>query len=390
MPVSTLLICLVIVGLCVLFFPLDLFRTKEPLQRPSGRVDERDVVFGRMARDAGTAEYEEYYSRRPELKKEDDRIRNMPGLMKPGALYYHPRISGRAEEYFNEILQIEPDPSVLEVWRERIADSHDSTGAVREMILELGAVAVGIAPLGQEYIYTHKGRFAYDYGCEIELDHPSVILFLVEMDFNEMSCAPMAEVIRESARQYYRAAVISKTAEAVLRAAGASARSHHDAHYDIILPPLAVAAGLGEVGRNNFLIADRYGSRVRIGAVTTDLVLRYDSPIYLGADHFCTICRKCADNCPSRALSTGEKEDVLGVRKWPTGVEQCYAYWRYVGSDCSICMVVCPFSHRNNWFHNTIRMAVKLNLWIRHIALFFDNLVYGRRFTADRESCESA
>ena len=46
------------------------------------------------------------------------------------------------------------------------------------------------------------------------------------------------------------------------QAAGHDAKPHYDAHYDVILPPLAVHAGLGELGRNNILVADRFGSRV--------------------------------------------------------------------------------------------------------------------------------
>ena len=55
-------------------------------------------------------------------------------------------------------------------------------------------------------------------------------------------------------------------------------------------------------------------------------------------------CRKCAESCPSNALSTGDKEAVRGVAKWPTNAERCYGYWRAMGTDCAICMSVCPFS----------------------------------------------
>ncbi len=141
---------------------------------------------------------------------------------------------------------------------------------------------------------------------------------------------------------------------------------------------MAVRAGLGELGRHNILIADRFGSRVRIGAVTTTLELESSAPVDLGADHFCTVCRKCADNCPSHALSLGEKEDVRGVAKWPTNVERCYRYWRTVGTDCGICMAVCPFSHRNTAFHSLVRRVVRHAPWTHRMAAWLDDLVYGR------------
>jgi reductive dehalogenase len=219
-----------------------------------------------------------------------------------------------------------------------------------------------------------------DYGRPIHLDHPFAIVFLVEMDHGEMQRAPRAEALRESARQYHRAAGISAALEAVLRSLGARARAHYDAHYDVMLPPLAVEAGLGELGRHNILIADRFGSRVRIGAVTTDFPLRPGQPAWLGADRFCAICRKCADACPSRALAGGDKQRVRGVDKWPTLAERCYAYWRTAGSDCGICMEICPFSHPDTPLHNLVRWFVRRASWVNRAALACDDLVYGRRW----------
>ncbi len=384
---SAALISVVIAAalLLLLFLPLDYLRRVRGVPVPNDRMDERDVMFSRMARKAGTPEYEEYYFRHPELQRVDDRIRAMPPLMGPGAAKFHPGMSGEAERFFEEIITIEPDRAFVEEWRERLGEAEDRDRAVREMIRSLGAVAVGAAALRPEYIYTHKGRFPEDYGREVSLDHPSAIVFLVEMDFDAMQHAPAVEVLLESARQYHQAAVISKTATAVLEELGYRAKSHHDANYDCILPPLAVEAGLGEVGRHNIFIADRYGTRVRIGAVTTDFPLSYDRPISLGVVHFCTHCRKCAVNCPSRALDNGERSEVRGVLKWPTQVERCYAYWRRMSSDCGICMSVCPFSHRSNLFHNTIRRMLRLNPWLRRIAIPFDDLVYGRTWKMSGE-----
>jgi reductive dehalogenase len=229
-------------------------------------------------------------------------------------------------------------------------------------------------------VYSVKGRHDRDYGRPVELGHRTAIVFLVEMDFAAMQRAPMVEATVESARQYLRAAEIARTVAAVLEAVGRSAKPHYDACYDVILPPLAVSAGLGELGRNNILIADRYGSRVRIGAVTTDLELACDAPVSLGSDHFCALCRKCADNCPSGALSGGDKERIRGVSKWPTHVERCYGYWRVSGTDCGVCMAVCPFSHRNGWFHNLVRAAIRRFDWLHGFALWCDDLLYGRRW----------
>jgi reductive dehalogenase len=254
----------------------------------------------------------------------------------------------------------------------------DATRTIKSMVRELGGAAAGCTILDKEYIYSYKGRFDGNYGKKVTLDHLCALVFLVEMNFDAMQNAPRAETLRESARQYRRLTVIGKNVEALLRLLGHDAKAHYDAHYDVILPPLAVKAGLGELGRHNILIADRFGSRVRIGAVTTNMPLKLDKPVSLGADRFCAACKKCSDNCPPRALSTGEKEEVLGVPKWPTDVQQCFGYWRHCGTDCGICMACCPFSHRNNWFHNSVRWFVRHFPWLHGIALRLDDLAYGR------------
>jgi reductive dehalogenase len=213
------------------------------------------------------------------------------------------------------------------------------------------------------------------------LAHPSVVVFLVEMDHDTMRRAPKAEVLRESARRYHQAAAISFTVAAFLQQAGHAARAHYDAHYDVILPPLAVRAGLGELGRHNLLIADRFGTRVRIGAVSTTAPLVHDQPVALGARRFCEVCMKCARDCPSRALSDGPRVTVRGVEKWTTDVERCYGYWRSVGTDCGICMATCPFSHRDDRFHASVRWLVR-RLPVAHRFLrWCDDLIYGRGWT---------
>ncbi len=334
-------------------------------------------MFARAARRSGTREYNDYYSTHTDRKEVDDRIRSMPALLSAEGLYYDQEKFRQAQKYFDDIESIMIDDSKVDRWVERLQNTGDKKGLINQVCRELGAVGNGIAELDDHFVYTHKGRFDNDYGTAITTDHSTAIVFLVEMDFDRMQRAPQADTILESAHQYYRAACISRFLEAVLVQAGFSAKAHYDAHYDLILPPLAVMAGLGELGRNNILVADKYGSRVRIGAVSTNLELKPDDPINLGVYHFCKICKKCARRCPPKALSENTREVVRGVRKWPTKVEKCYIYWRRAGTDCGLCMAVCPFSHRNNRFHNLVRRIIKHFIWSHRIVFFFEGLIYG-------------
>ncbi len=345
---------------------------------PTVRVDERDTMFARMARESGTPAYDEYYGRRPELREVDDEIRALPRLCAPGGRFYDETISAEAVSWFEAIDDLTAEEEIVATWAGRVRSAPNPAPVIRRMALDLGAVACGFTRIGPASVYTHKGRFDEDYGRPVDLDHPHAVVFLVEMEHAAMMAAPRAPTIRESARQYFRAARIAMNIEAVLAACGHDARAHYDAHYDLILPPLAVSAGLGEMGRNNILVADRHGSRVRIGAVSTTLDLPPDSPVSLGVARFCESCGKCADNCPSRSLSTGDREVVRGVSMWPTDVESCHAYWRRAGTDCGICMAVCPFSHPDTWLHRVMRALLRRAPGLARPALLMDDLIYGR------------
>jgi len=49
---------------------------------------------------------------------------------------------------------------------------------------------------------------------------------------------------------------------------GHEATANHLRHYTAILPPLAVDAGLGEIGRLGYLMTKEFGPRIRLSAVT--------------------------------------------------------------------------------------------------------------------------
>lgn len=341
-------------------------------------------MFARAARRPGTPAYIDYYQRHPELQRIDDRIREAPALCQPGGRYYQPELARETERFFEQIHTIAPDELVVERLAERFTETRAPETTLQQFALELGAVAAGCTTVPEAFVYTTKGRFDADYGDLVPTHRTSAVVFLVEMEHAAMVQAPRAPVILESARQYYRSAVIALTIEAALRRAGHDAKAQYDAHYQVILPPLAELAGLGQVGRNNILVADRFGSRVRIGAVTMELDLKPSRRVDLGVDSFCGACKKCAENCPSKSLSLGDKELVRGHRIWPTRAEGCYGYWRHLGTDCGICMAVCPFSHRASGLHQVMRGIVR-HTSTQRLALWLDDRVYGR--TWDDRRC---
>jgi reductive dehalogenase len=122
--------------------------------------------------------------------------------------------------------------------------------------------------------------------------------------------------------------------------------------------PYAVAAGLGELGRNGMLITREFGPRVRLVKVFTELELAPDHLISFGVWDFCKSCKRCADACPSKAVSDGEPtlegktiSNNPGVLKWYIDPEKCIQFWRDNGSDCANCIAACPYNKLATWPH---------------------------------------
>lgn len=67
---------------------------------------------------------------------------------------------------------------------------------------------------------------------------------------------------------------------------------------------LAVAAGIGWLGRNNLLVTTEYGAAVRLVSVLTSLELEADSPLQSG----CAECHACISACPAGAIHESAEE----------------------------------------------------------------------------------
>lgn len=102
------------------------------------------------------------------------------------------------------------------------------------------------------------------------------------------------------------------------------------------LKHLAVAAGMGTIGRNTLLINKTYGNRLYLGAVLTDAVLEED-PL---AEKLCIEgCSKCIDACPGKAL-TSEGIKQIKCRK-VCGHSTPGGGFVYA---CNVCRKSCPFA----------------------------------------------
>jgi ferredoxin len=243
-----------------------------------------------------------------------------------------------------------------------------------------GALEVGVTELHPYHVYSHIGRGPGTYGAEISVDHKFAIAFTVEMDHEMVAANPAAPGAMESARQYVEAGRVAVQLATAIRQMGYVARAHIDGNYRVIAPLVARDAGLGEIGRMSLLMTPKQGPRVRLGVVTTTLELIPDARVPSEAViDFCTICKKCAENCPSNSIPFEARQEMDGAMRWRINPDSCFSYWNVIGTDCGICMMVCPYSHPDTAPHNILRWGIARSGFVRRGALWLDDLFYGKK-----------
>lgn len=357
------------------------------------RVDERDIVFARnRSLRPGSEAYKRYYQMHPEKEESDAQRRAVGGpLGRPGSIdgEHHPNLAMLKGTFHlpfylgqKEKVEPSPEPSALSI------DPEEATERIKGFALHLGADLVGICRVNPRWAYSHRGEIFFgnwdDWGKEIPPPLPFAIVMAEEMDADLVRGAPHTPSVVESGVNYAKGAYITTILANFIAHLGYPAIAHHLRHYDLVLVPLAVDAGLGELGRFGYLITEEFGPRVRLSAVTTSLPLVPDKPVDLGVQGFCAWCLKCAETCPSASIPKGGKMVFNGVEKWKLDEESCFGYWAQVGTDCNICMAVCPYSRPNQSFHRLTRWMVARSVLAQALFPYVDNIVYGSRWHSGR------
>lgn len=269
--------------------------------------------------------------------------------------------------------------------RTEAPDPAANAARIKEVAEFLGADLVGISELREEFVYTHYGNMFEaakgTLGEPVVLDHAYAISIARHMDRKKLNISPSYIENAETALRYSELAMTVTMLASYIRELGYSARAHHLGREGVLHQPLAVQAGLGEVGRNDMVISAKYGPGMRLATVTTDLPLAIDHPVSLGVREFCNMCGKCADNCPSQSITKGPPTVVRGVRKWQLRAERCLNFWNsnpQFFSSCANCLKVCPYNKPWKWWHRASLGAAKHSMLARKMLLFVDDLVYGK------------
>jgi ferredoxin len=345
------------------------------------RYDERDNVQARGTLTPGTPEYDEYYGRRPELRRRDDATRALPGMGLVGSPLDLPLL-GTEHDFLarlgrEDMVDGVPAPERAQLSPERAAVK------VKGFARHLGAQLVRIGPLDPANVYSHIGKTWGDparaWGQPIVLDHPHAVSVAVGLDPRMLATGPVLPEVVEVMRVYVRLATIAVTLASYIRALGYAARAHVMPHYRVLCIPTAIDAGMGELGRHGLMITRELGSALKIATVTTDLPLQHDARgRSIEVEDFCRDCLICADSCPTAAIPRHDPTVADGVRKWRINADACFAVWNQTGTDCGVCLASCPWTNVRTLFHRVATEVAsrghRAGWWMSRA----DRLVYGR------------
>ncbi len=227
--------------------------------------------------------------------------------------------------------------------------AEDNTKALKAISHYLGSAITGICKIPDYCWYSHDKR-----GKPIEPYHKYALVVLVDQGYETFLGASGNDWISgsQSMRAYLRGAEITGVMAEFIREMGYPARSHSSLDSHVLHVPLVLLAGLGEQSRiGESAINPFLGMRFKTAVLTTDMPLVPDRPIDFGVQTFCSICKKCARECPSQAIPFGGKVIFNGYETWKPDSQRCTMYRaaNNKGSGCGRCIKTCPLSKDTTW-----------------------------------------
>lgn len=273
-------------------------------------------------------------------------------------------------------------------------DKAEASKLIKRAARHFGASLVGITAYDPRWVYEPLFHFMERKVIEpkFPFEPKSVIVMAIEMKYEGFGTAPSWIESATAGAIYSQMAVVAHSTAVFIRQLGYKA---FGAGNDVAMSvPYAIAAGLGESGRLGSLITYEYGPRVRLCKVFTELELEYDKPITFGVKEFCKRCKRCAEACPSKAISfdteptfTGQTVcNNPGVEKWYMNPEKCFQFWGENGGDCGNCIAACPYNKPDMWHHRMITGLTKIFGGPAHTAMKQMDKIFGYGNTYDKKA----
>ena len=228
-------------------------------------------------------------------------------------------------------LQLRHADGAVAKQRREVSDAGEMSDEIKDLAIELGAGLVGITEItaldhyeGYKPPYRYAISIAYPMNYEVMKEHVTWLRGGLE------TIRAYTEITRVVVRLAAR-----------IRKMGWPARAYCESA-DILHIPIALRAGIGQLGKHGSIISRELGSDLRLATVLTDLPLALDGPVDIGVEDLCASCRRCTTDCPVDAISD-DKQLVRGEEKWYVDFDKCVPYFSKT-YGCGICIQVCPWS----------------------------------------------
>ena len=241
------------------------------------------------------------------------------------------------------------DPITELMGQHEVTDRAQMSALVVETARMYGADLVGMTTLDRRWVYANDRR---GHTVDIPPKLQYAVVMAVAMDAAAIATSPAFLAASATGMGYSRMAFAASSLAEFIRNLGYHAIPMGN---NVALSiPLAIDAGLGELGRNGLLITPEYGSCVRLCKVFTDLPLVPDRAASFGLADTCRTCRRCTDACEVDAIQSDPEPSYRivspsnnpGILRWAVDPDKCFSFWVENGASCSTCIAACPFTQR--------------------------------------------
>ena len=214
-------------------------------------------------------------------------------------------------------------------------------GQLTKIAQNLGADLVGFCDLGVSPV---KELPTLRYGVSIAVKLSDAVLKTIENapSFVYFQHYRTANTLLDSIA-FRLAQTIEKQGFLAMPIAASQSLGKHNPYAGVVShKTVAVLSGLGYVGKSGLFLSEKYGGKVRLATVLTDMPLQSELPII---ENGCGECEICKNACPAGAIF-GSPPTTDGERNFDP--EKCSRYMKEHfqdvgrGSVCGICMKVCP------------------------------------------------